>query len=177
MKTLVLISALMFLVACGKDSKESSRDFSLSALQNQGVYFQSYGQSLVIYCSSNGSTTNQTRLNTLQNFMNSIGVDNSKTLYYEMNGMQIEPYRMKSLLQQAISSLQQGPYGNNTYYNGSNYGSGLNYNYNVQYNYGSNQNYNNQYYPNNGQDSYYNQYQNQNQNVNTQCPTSILAQG
>lgn len=122
MKTLVLVCSLVFLVACGKETKESNKSYSLTDLQSQGIYFVASGQTLAVLCSSDGSTTNQTRLNSLQSFLGSIGVDSSKTRHYELSGVKIDPQRMKYILQQAIMMLQQSSYQSNPYSYGYGHG-------------------------------------------------------
>ena len=172
MRTLILISLLTIIASCGKDSKSSKNNNSISALHSQGIIVQSNGSVITVSCQNTG-TTNDQRIATLNGFMNNMPIvtnnqqynynnqynnqynpynpygnqynNQYNTQYVDLNGVQVDPNRLRNVLSQAMMRLQQSSY--------------------QQMPYGYNQ-YNQQY-------NQYNQYQ----NMNTMCPSGVLAQG
>jgi hypothetical protein len=104
MKGHLILIALLLFAACGKETKKKTTSYSLSQLQTSGISFVSVSNGVYVYCSNTG-TTNQQRLNELQTFSSSIGLNNSNTQNYTIGNTTLTVAQTSSLLTKAIYQL------------------------------------------------------------------------
>ena len=111
MKGHLILAVLFLLIACGKEETKKKTVFKdqsalQSQLQTKGVAFGTNALGRVlITCSDVYSVSNQQKVDGLVSFKNSIGLNNSRTLYYTVGATRLSPVEMSSLLSVAIQTL------------------------------------------------------------------------
>lgn len=116
MKNFIFLTALLFLISCGKtqDKKETQSALQLSGIQNTGVNLATLTQGsqkyVVVTCSNQSQATNAQRAAELNNLLRS--VQNGQYVNFTIVGAVITPTQMQSLIQQATMNLNYNSYGN-----------------------------------------------------------------
>jgi hypothetical protein len=106
MKGHLILIALLFLAACGKEKITKSSSYSLSALQSTGVSLHDNGGYLTIICDDvSVLRTNQERLDQLMAFRDTIRLNTNDV--YQYGSVNVNRIQMSSLINEGIFVLQQ----------------------------------------------------------------------